>query len=95
MCFDTNSRYFAVDTISLRRLYVLFFIELDSRRVRSAGSTSNPDGRWTTRQARQRAWSLCGRTTPARFLIHDRDGKFSRDFDEVFRSEGIEVIRIP
>jgi len=69
-------------------------LELGSRRVHFAGCTANPDGRWTTQQARQLAWSLSERA-PARFLIHDRDSKFSRAFDEVFRSEGVEIIRTP
>ena len=53
-----------------------------------AGCSANPDGRWTTQQARQLAGSLAERPTPIRFLIHDRDSKFSRAFDDVFRSEG-------
>jgi putative transposase len=87
--------FFTVETLWLGRLYVLFFLELSSRRVHIAGCTANPEGGWTTQQARQLAWSLSERTTPARFLIHDRDSKFSRAFDEVFRSEGIEIIRTP
>jgi putative transposase len=87
--------FFTVETLWLGRLYVLFFLELNSRRVHVAGCTANPDGRWTAQQARQRAWSRSGRATPARFLIHDRDSKFSRAFDEVFRSEGVEIIRTP
>jgi transposase InsO family protein len=87
--------FFTVDTIWRGRLYVLFFLELESRRVHVAGCTANPDGRWTAQQARQLAWSLSQRVTPARFLIHDRDSKFSRAFDEVFRSEGVEIIRTP
>jgi putative transposase len=87
--------FFTVETLWLGRLYVLFFLELGSRRVHFAGCTPNPDGRWTTQQARQLAWSLSEQATPARFLIHDRDSKFSRAFDEVFRSEGIEIIRTP
>jgi len=74
---------------------VLFFIELGSRRVHLAGCSANPDGRWTTQQPRQLAWSLPERPTPIRFLIHDRDSKFSRTFDDVFRSEGVEIIRTP
>jgi hypothetical protein len=72
--------FFTVETLWLGRLYVLFFLELSSRRVHFAGCTANPDGRWTSRQARQLAWSLSGRATPARFLLHDRDSKFSRAF---------------
>lgn len=74
---------------------MLFFLELSSRRVHFSGCTANPDGRWTTQQARRLAWSLCERATPARFLIHDRDSKFGRAFDEVFQSEGVEIIRTP
>jgi hypothetical protein len=65
------------------------------RRVHLAGCTANPDGYWTTQQARQLAWSLSERATAARFLIHDRDNKFCPAFDEVFRSEGVEIIRTP
>jgi putative transposase len=87
--------FFTVETLWLGRLYVLFFLELGSRRVHFAGCTANPDRRWTAQQARQLAWSLCERVSLARFLIHDRDSKFSRVFDEVFRSEGVEIIRTP
>jgi putative transposase len=87
--------FFTVDTLWLGRLYVLFFLELSSRRVHLAGCTAHPDGRWIAQQARQLAWSLPERTTPLRFVIHDRDSKFSRAFDEVFRSEGVEIIRTP
>jgi putative transposase len=74
---------------------VLFFFELGSRRVHLAGCTANPSGTWTAQQARQLAWSVSERLTPIRFLIHDRDSKFSNVFDEVFRSEGVEIIRTP
>jgi transposase InsO family protein len=74
---------------------VLFFLELNSRRVHFAGCTANPDRGWTTQQARQLAWSLPERAIPARFLIHDRDSKFSRAFDALFRNDGISVIRTP
>ncbi len=87
--------FFTVETLGLGRLYVLFFLELGSRRVHLAGCTANPDGRWAVQQARQCAWSLCERTTPIRFLIHDRDSKFSRAFDDVFKSDGVEIIRTP
>jgi putative transposase len=87
--------FFTVETLWLGRLYVLFFIEIGTRRVHLAGCSANPDGRWTTQQARQLAGSLAERPTPIRFLIHDRDSKFSRAFDDVFRSEAIEIIRTP
>ena len=65
--------FFTVETISLRRLYVLFYIELGSRRVHLAGCTPNPDGAWVIQQGRQLAWTLPERATPVRFLIRDRD----------------------
>jgi len=87
--------FFTVETLWLGRLYVLFFIELGNRRVHLAGCTANPSGTWVAQQARQLAWSFAEQLTPYRFLIHDRDSKFCRAFDEVFRSEGIEIIRTP
>jgi putative transposase len=85
--------FFTVETISLRRYYVLFFIELGSRRVHLAGCTTNPTGAWVTQQARN--LSFTGLLERTRFLIHDRDSKFTAAFDEVFRSEGIKVIQTP
>ena len=87
--------FFTVETIWLQRLYVLFFIELDSRRVHLAGCTANPSGAWVAQQARQLGWGLGERPTPMRFLIRDRDSKFTGVFDEVFATEGIRVIRTP
>jgi len=85
--------FFTVETLSLRRFYVLFFIELEGRRVHLAGCTTNPTGAWVTQQARN--LSFTGLFDRMRFLIHDRDSKFSGAFDEVFRSEGIQVIHTP
>jgi transposase InsO family protein len=85
--------FFTVETLSLRRFYVLFFIELESRRVHLAGCTTNPTGGWVTQQARN--LSFTGLFERMRFLVHDRDSKFSAAFDEVFRSEGIKVIHTP
>ena len=87
--------FFTVETISLQRLYVLFFIELGSRRVHLAGCTANPTDAWVTQQARQFAWALHERPESFRFLIRDRDSKFTRDFDAVFASEGIEILKTP
>jgi putative transposase len=87
--------FFTVETVWLQRLYVLFFIELESRRVHLASCTANPSGAWVTQQARQLPWGLAERSTRVCFLIRDRDSKFTRDFDSVFRSEGIEIIRTP
>jgi putative transposase len=80
--------FFTVETVSLRRLYVLFFIELGSRRVHLAGCTATPSGAWVTQQARQLAWELAERSRSVCFLIRDRDSKFTRNFDIVFQSEG-------
>jgi len=65
--------FFIVDTIWLRRLYVLFFIEVASRRVHFADCTVHPDGEWTTQQARQVTWRLAGRADTMRVLIRDRE----------------------
>jgi transposase InsO family protein len=87
--------FFTVETVWLQRLYVLFFIELGSRRVHLAGCTANPSGSWVTQQARQLAWTASERSTPPRFLIRDHDSKFTRDFDTIFRTERIEIIHTP
>jgi len=87
--------FFMVETISMQRLYVLFFIELASRRVHLAGCTANPTGAWVTQQARQFPWKLHDHPSEFKFLIRDRDSKFTRDFDAVFASEGTRVIKTP
>jgi UDP-N-acetylmuramoyl-tripeptide--D-alanyl-D-alanine ligase len=87
--------FFTVDTVWLRRLYVLFFIELDTRRVHLAGVTANPDGAWVTQQARNLLLTLAEPGRRMRFLLRDRDAKFTRAFDEVFRAEGAEVLQTP
>lgn len=79
----------------LRRLYMLFFIEHGSRKVHVAGVTASPTGPRVTQQARQLGWTIQERTIPAKWLIRDRDTKFTTSFDDVFRSEGMRVIRIP
>jgi len=87
--------FVTVDTITLRRIYVLFFIELSTRRVHLAGMTDHPDGAWTAQQARNFVFSLPERDRPLEFLIRDNDGKFTRAFDTVFNTEGIPVIHTP
>jgi hypothetical protein len=74
-------------------LYVLFFIELGSRRVHLAGVTAHPDSAWVTQQARN--LSMEGRLESVWFLVRDRDAKFSGPFDEVFRTGDVRVIRTP
>ena len=85
--------FFTVETILLRRFYVLFFIAHGSRRVWLAGCTRNPTGEWVTQQARN--VSLDFRESGMRFLIRDRDSKYSGPFDEVFGSEGIRIVKTP
>jgi hypothetical protein len=86
--------FLTVETAFLQRIYVLFFISLATRRIEYVACTSTPDGRWLTQQARNLVMQL-GEEQPFRFLIHDRDAKFSHAFDDVFRSEEITVIRTP
>ncbi len=87
--------FFTVETVSLRRIYVLFFIELGTRRVHLAGCTSNPDGAWVTQQARNLVMALDDRDRPLGSLLHDRDTKFTAAFDEVFRAQSVRVIKTP
>ncbi len=84
--------FFTVDTVLLRRLYVLFFIELDTRRVYVTGVTAHPAGTWVIQQARNLFYELAERARPVKFLIRDRDTKFTASFDEVFRAGGVRII---
>ena len=84
--------FFCVDTVVLRRYYVLFFIQLDRRRVHLAGITTKPTGPWTAQAARN-FMTRSDRTI--RFLIRDGAGQFAGAFDEVFRSDGTTIIRTP
>jgi transposase InsO family protein len=85
--------FFTVETVALKTLYVLFFIELSTRRVHLVGATAHPDSAWVTQQARNLA--IDTRLGDIRFLVRDRDSKFSGPFDEVFRTEEVRVIRTP
>jgi putative transposase len=86
--------FLTVETAFLQRIYVLFFISVASRRIEYIACSSNPDGPWAAQQARNLLIHL-GEEHPFRFLVHDRDAKFSHAFDEIFRTEGIKVIRTP
>jgi len=87
--------FFTVETLFLQTLYVFFFIELGTRRVHFAGCTPHPMQDWVTQQARQLTWTLHDENTHMRFLIRDRDTKFSPSFDTVFMSEQIDIILTP
>ena len=87
--------FFTVETVWLKTLYVLFFIELGSRRVHLGGCTANPDPAWVTQQARNLAREWLDVEGQVRFLVRDRDSKFTRAFDKVFRSEAVRVLRTP
>jgi hypothetical protein len=86
--------FLTVETIFLQRIYVLSFIWLATRRIEYVACSSNPDGRWVTQQARNLVMQL-GYEHGFRFLIHDRDTKFSHAFDEAFRTEEISLSRTP
>jgi hypothetical protein len=87
--------FFTVETIWLQRLYVLFFIELGSRRVHVAGCRRIRTRHGSFSRRGSCRGTVAERSEPLRFLIRDRDQKFTAGFDEVFRSEGIEVVRTP
>jgi transposase InsO family protein len=87
--------FFTVDTVGFTQLYVLFVIELSTRQVHILGVTERPTGAFVTQVARNFMGDLADRGRSIRFLIRDRDTKFTASFDEVFRSEGIRVIKTP
>jgi putative transposase len=88
--------FFHVDcALTLRRVYVFFVIEIGTRHVYVLGITAHPDGAWTVQQARNLLMDLGERVDRFRFLIRDRAGQFTEAFDDVFTSEGVQIVRIP
>jgi transposase InsO family protein len=82
-----------VDTVLLKRLYVLIFIEHGTRRIHLGGVTSHPTGEWTVQQARNLALTLDQQFDAIRFLIHDRGSNFTASFDAVFEATGARILR--
>jgi len=87
--------FFTVETLWLKTVYVLFVIELGTRRVHIAGCTAHPTSHWIRQQARQLRWTLEDSGSTFRYFLHDRDAKFTWTLDQVFAAQNIKVIHTP
>jgi putative transposase len=87
--------FFTVDTVLFHRLYVLFFVGVGRRRIWITGVTPHPNAAWVTQQARNVSTDLADARVDPKFLVHDRDTKYVASFDEVFRSEGAQILKTP
>lgn len=87
--------FFTIDTVLLRRLYVFFFVQHNTRLVRIAGVTAKPGGDWVTHEARNVSMELSEQAAAIKFLIRDRDTKLTSSFDAVFAADGVRIIKTP
>jgi transposase InsO family protein len=87
--------FFHVDTVLFRRLYVLFYIELGRRRIWITGVTAHPSAGWVTQQARNVTANLADAEITPKFLVRDRDTKYTESLDNVFKAEGAEILQTP
>jgi putative transposase len=88
--------FLTVETVFLKTLYVLVFMQIETRRILGVGVSANPNGAWVTQQARNLMMDLEGDPEFCmRFLLRDRDAKYCRSFDAVFAAEGAEVVLTP
>ena len=90
---SSRPAFLHVDTVLLRRLYVLVFIEHGTRRMHLGGVTAHPTGEWTVQQARNLALTLGEQSGAIKFLIHDRGSNFTASFDAVFQAAGAKILR--
>jgi putative transposase len=87
--------FVTIDTALLRRVYLLFFIDVTTREVILGGITVNPTAAWTVQAARNLFLAHGEKLTNAKALGHDRGSQFTRSFDQIFRTQGMKVLKTP